>query len=297
MVIPVKDGGQTFRLCLERIRSQQVDDEVEIVVVDSGSSDGSQDAARGAGAQVVEIPPEEFGHGSSRNLGARTAKGDPLVFLTQDAYPAGEDWLANLTAPLAGDERLAGVYGRQLAAPGAQPPERYFLDFLYGPNARVQAAAGPQEISMENALFSNVNSAIRRSAWEEFGFAEDIAMAEDGDWARRVLLAGRLLRYEPTAAVYHSHRYGLRSAFQRFFDSGAASSRNYMAASEESAKVLRRRAVDYARGEVGWLVRNGHAHWIPYAALYELTKFVGLQLGVRAERLPEGVRRRLSAYS
>jgi rhamnosyltransferase len=296
VVIPVKDGGGTFQRCLERIAAQEVAGGVEVVVVDSGSRDGSVEAARAAGAVVVEIPPEEFGHGSARNLGARTAHGDPLVFLTQDAYPADERWLASLTAPLASDERLAGVYGRQLAAADAQPPERYFLDFLYGPEPRLQGASGAHEISMENALFSNVNSAIRRSAWEELGFAEDVVMAEDGDWARRVLLAGRLLRYEPAAAVVHSHRYGLRTAFRRFFDSGAASERNYMAGSETSSRVLRRRALEYARGELGWLVRNGHALWIPYAGLYELTKFAGLQVGVRHERLPAGLKRRLSGY-
>jgi hypothetical protein len=109
---------------------------------------------------------------------------------------------------------------------------------------------------METALFSNVNSAIRRSAWEAHPFAEDLVMAEDGDWARRVLLDGDALLYEPAAAVYHWHSYSLRTAFSRFFDSGATAERNYLAG-EGSEAVLRRRALDYARRELRWLARTG----------------------------------------
>ena len=84
---------------------------------------------------------EEFNHGGTRNLAAGLARGEVLVFTSQDAVAIGEDWLATLVAPLAG-ERVAGVYGRQLANPEAHPPERYFLDFLYGADARAAGGRG-----------------------------------------------------------------------------------------------------------------------------------------------------------
>src|SRR3954471_20450010 len=111
VVIPVKDGGGDLVRCLDRLAAQQVDEDVEIVVVDSGSRDGSVAVARGRGARVHEIPPAEFNHGATRNLGARLAGGDVLVFTSQDAYAADEHWLARLVAPLA-DERVGGAYGR-----------------------------------------------------------------------------------------------------------------------------------------------------------------------------------------
>lgn len=295
VVIPVKDGGLDLVRCLEAIARQQVDEEVEMVIVDSGSTDGSVAEARRLGAHVHEIAPEEFGHGRTRNLGARLARGETLVFTTQDAYPPADDWLALLVAPLRSGDRVAGVYGRQLSHAAARPPERYFLDFLYGPEPRVQRLAGPDELSFAVTLFSNVNSAIPRRVWEEHPFADDAVMSEDQEWSRRVLHAGMTIVYEPRAAVHHSHPYTIAGAFRRFFDSGASADRSYVSDAPGSRRALRTAAGRYARGEVAWLWRTGQRRWIPYAAMYEAAKFTGLQLGRRHHLLPTAVRRRLSA--
>lgn len=295
VIIPVRNGGEDLRRCLEAIRGQDVgDDEVEVVVVDSSSSDGSGELARSYGACVEVIPVEEFNHGATRNLAGRLAAGDILVFTSQDAAALGDDWLTQLIAPLE-DQRVAGVYGRQLPHPDASPPEKFFLDFLYGPSARVQEATAPTDLTMETTLFSNVNAAIRRGVFEEFPFVDDIIMSEDQEWARRVLLSGYRLVYAPEAAVSHSHSYSLRSAFRRFFDSGASAERAYLAGGRPAGRVLRRAGWQYARGELAWLWRTGQRRWIPYAILYELVKFIGLQLGARQRRIPLPLKKRFSA--
>lgn len=294
VVIPVRNGGEDLRRCLEAIAQQRTDEEVEVVVIDSASEDGSPDLARQLGARVEAIAVADFDHGATRNLGAELARGEKLVFTSQDAYPVDERWLQRLTAPLA-DERVAGVYGRQIAHQGARPPEVFFLDFLYGPAPRLQQVAGPEQLSMETTLFSNVTSAMPRELLQRFPFADDMVMSEDQEWAARVLLAGYRLVYEPEAVVRHSHPYTIRAAFKRFFDSGASAERAFMPV-PGSATVLRRNALRYGREELGWLWRNGHRRWIPYAAVYELAKFCGLQLGARHRRLPLALKRRLSAH-
>ena len=267
------------------------------MVVDSGSTDGSVATARARGALVHTIPAEQFHHGTTRNLAASLARGEVIVWTTQDAYPEDDRWLDQLTAPLRrGDASIAGVYGRQIAHHDASPPELYFLDFLYGPNPRTQRAASAVELTMETTLFSNANSAMPRVLLERFPFADDILIAEDQDWSRRVLLDGYALVYEPRAAVRHSHPYTLLTGFKRFFESGVAGDRTFLAGGREARGALRRRAVDYARGELGWLLRNGYARWIPYACVYELAKFAGLQLGVRHEHLPVWLKRRCTSY-
>ncbi len=268
-------------------------EEVEVVVVDSGSRDGSAELARSQGARVHEIPASEFGHGRTRNLGADLAQGEILVFTSQDAFAADESWLATLVRSLDGSERVAGAYGRQLPHDDATPPERYFLDFLYGPEARRQRLDG-DEPDFEQTLFSNVNSAIPREVWREFPFADDLIMSEDQEWSRRVLRAGYELVYEPAAAVHHSHSYSIAAAFRRFFDSGVSAERSY-AADAGGSSALRRAGARYARGEVEWLWDTGQRRWIPYAAAYELAKFTGMQLGRRHRRLPLSLKRRFSA--
>lgn len=293
VVIPVKNGGADLPRCLAAIAEQTGAEDVDVVVVDSGSTDGSAELARSYGARVHEIPAEEFGHGRTRNLGASLAGGDVLVFTSQDAYAADEHWLARLVEPLV-REQVAGAYGRQLPHADATPPERYFLDFLYGPESRTQRLEGAGEPSFEQTLFSNVNSAMRRATWEEFPFADDLIMSEDQEWSRRVLHAGYELAYVADAPVHHSHRYSVADAFRRFFDSGVSAGRSYAAGGDGSG-ALRRAGVQYAKGEVEWLWESGQRRWIPYAAVYELAKFTGMQLGRRHRRLPRGLSRRLSA--
>ncbi len=296
VVIPVKNGGADLVRCLEAIAVQRIGDDVEVVIVDSGSVDGSVARARSLGARVREIPADEFHHGRTRNLGAELARGETLVFTSQDACAASDTWLAELTAPLR-DTAIAGVYGRQLPHEDARPPERYFLDFLYGPKPRLQHLEPGEDLSYEVTLFSNVNSALRRAVWEAYPFADDIVMSEDQEWSRRVLRAGLGLVYAPDAAVHHSHAYSLVGAMRRFFDSGASAERSYVddEASGSSA-ALWKAGVRYAQGEVEWLWATGQRRWIPYAAVYELAKFLGLQLGRRHRLLPGSVKARLSQY-
>jgi rhamnosyltransferase len=246
---------------------------------------------------VHEIPAAEFHHGRTRNLGAELARGEIIVWTTHDAYPDSDEWLERLTAPLRSDEPdVAGVYGRQVAHHDASPPERHFLDFLYGTTPRLQRAATEDELTMETTLFSNANSAMPRRLLLDNPFAGDILIAEDQDWSRRMLLAGKAIRYVPEAAVRHSHPYTIFTAFRRFFESGVAGSRTFLAGGRSAQNALRRKGLDYARGELRWLIRSGNARWIPYTCVYEGLKFAGIQLGARHERLPLWLKRRWTRY-
>jgi rhamnosyltransferase len=297
VVIPVRNGGADMARCLDAIAKQVIDDEVEVLVIDSGSTDGTPALVRERGARVHEIAAPEFHHGRTRNLGAQLARGEIIVWTTHDAYPDSVEWLARLTAPLRDREPdVAGVYGRQIAHHDASPPERYFLDFLYGARPRLQRAGSVDELTMETTLFSNANSAMPRELLLDEPFAEDILIAEDQDWSRRMLLAGRAIRYVPDAAVRHSHPYTIFTAFRRFFESGVAGSRTFLAGGATAQRTLRRQGLAYARGELAWLVRSGNARCIPYACLYEGMKFVGIQLGARHERLPLWLKKRWTRY-
>ena len=171
----------------------------------------------------------------------------------------------------------------------------FFLDFLYGPEPRLQQLAAGEELTFEATLFSNVNAAIPRAVLERFPFRDDLTMSEDQEWSRRVLRDGYALVYEPRAAVRHSHAYTIASAFRRFFDSGVSAEHAYVEG-DESRAALRRAGRRYAREELAWLWRTGRRRWIPYAAVYEAGKFAGLQLGLRHGRLPRRLVSRLSGF-
>jgi rhamnosyltransferase len=297
ILIPVRNGGAQLGRCLDAIAGQRIDEDFEVLVIDSGSTDDTIAVAQARGARVHSVPAEDFHHGATRNVAVELARGDVVVWTTHDAYPEEDRWLDLLTSPLrAREPGLAGVYGRQLAHHDATPPERYFLDFLYGPQSRLQRAASVEELTMDTTLFSNANSAMPRELLQRLPFAEDVLIAEDQDWSRRVLLEGLAIRYQAGAAVRHSHAYTLFTGFRRFFESGVAGDRTFMAAGAPARGVLRRKAIGYATGELRWLVRTGNARWIPYACVYEAAKFAGLQLGARHERLPLWLKRRWTRY-
>ena len=87
VVIPTKNGGVLFSRSLARLQQQTIWKSVELIVVDSGSTDGTLEAARRAGARVIEIPPEDFNHGATRDYGISVANGEVVVLMVQDAEP------------------------------------------------------------------------------------------------------------------------------------------------------------------------------------------------------------------
>jgi rhamnosyltransferase len=200
------------------------------VVVDSGSSDGSPEAAAEAGAYVFKIDQAEFNHGRTRNLAIARARGELIALLTQDARPLGPSYLQNLVRPF-DDPAIDGVYARQFPLPDCDPllaerlrqwsaartePERRALALGDPAAARARFdALAPFERYLTCA-FDDVASALRRSTWERIPLPER-AFGEDVAWARAVLLSGGQIAFEPSAEVEHSHRVDLRREFRRLY--------------------------------------------------------------------------------
>jgi O-antigen biosynthesis protein len=220
VAIPVKDGARYLAELLAALAAQQVDAELETLVIDSGSSDGSSEVARAAGVRVVEIAPEEFGHGRTRNLAFELTDSECVAFLTQDATPAGPDWLANLLAPLDRGARVGLSFGPHLpradtATPIARELEEFFRSFSPDGQTRIDATVEPAE--PRTAFFSNVDSAILRECWAEVRF-RDVAYSEDQAFARDALAAGWRKAYAPGAGVLHAHDYPFTVFMRRYFD-------------------------------------------------------------------------------
>lgn len=309
VVYPTKNAGRLLEASLAAVRRQVGSFElVEIVAVDSGSTDGTQGVLERHGVRVLRIPPREFGHGRTRNLGAHAARGEIVVFLTQDAEPADERWLDRLVAPLVADPLLAGTWSRHRARPGCHPMERRRIEefplFAEGPLvvSSLRGVAGGGRGEEMTAWFSNNASAIPRALLDRFPFP-DVEFAEDQAWARTVLRAGFRTALVNDSVVLHSHDYGPWENLRRHFDHARAM-RETMG--REDGITLREavrcavhetgRDVDYeaaGRGEGRFATL---ARWGAPAVAYHLGAFGGRWLGARSGRLPDAVRRRLSLH-
>lgn len=221
VVIPVKNGAETLEAVLDRLHAQKCPSDVEIVVVDSGSTDGSLDIVARHRVLLLRIEPHEFNHGSTRNLGIASTRGELVVLLTQDAVPVDDGLFAALVAPFA-DARVAGVYGRQIPRDDCDVVRRRQLDgWLTGRLVPARSALDGLSLDSltpferyERCVFDNVCSSIRRSVWEALPFPR-IPFGEDVAWARSALEAGHVIAYEPSAAVVHSHRRPIAEEYRR----------------------------------------------------------------------------------
>jgi rhamnosyltransferase len=226
ITIPTKNAGPEFRNTLAAIRRQTR--ESEVVVVDSGSSDGTPDVAREYGAQTISIPPESFNHGETRNFGIRQSTGQFCVMLVQDAIPVGETWLEELISPFS-DMRVVGVTVAQVPRPDSDPVGRWQVEYrkrFLGEEKRVQELenwAHFTSLSFQERLrlvsFDNVCSALRREFWEHSPF-QRLPFAEDLDWGVRAIAAGKRIVYNPSTAVIHSHSRPAAYHMRRSYLSG-----------------------------------------------------------------------------
>lgn len=211
---------------LEALREQRADFDWEILFIDSGSTDGTLEAIQNfPEIRLHQILNSEFGHGKTRNLAAKLAKGEVVVFITQDAIPENKDWLSALLQPFERPEVVC-VFGRQIPRPDCCPTvKRDVIQTFrgFGPDHRIsyQQRDDPQpDQAAEDRLrfFSDVNSAVRRDFLLDVIPYRDLAYAEDQAFGRDVIGAGYIKAYAPEAAVIHSHSYSLFKYFRRMYD-------------------------------------------------------------------------------
>ena len=227
-MIPTFQAGPGFDELLRRLFSQKTDFGYEVLVIDSGSTDGTVELAGRHGASVHRIDPGEFDHGATRNLGASLSAGRYVAFLVQDALPVDDNWLAAMVENLDADELVAGVYGRQIPHPDSSPLTRALMRDW--PTSRLERreqfaggsesyAALPPATRRSLAVFDNVSSCVRRSVWERIPF-ERTRFGEDLRWGKAVVEAGYRLVYEPRSAVLHSHERGALYDLRRHYVDG-----------------------------------------------------------------------------
>lgn len=236
VVIRTLDEGELIGRCLETLAAQHGDFELDVLVVDSGSTDATVEIVRAHGARVVELAPGDFDYSKSLNLGIGEVRGDLVVSLSAHAIPVDERWLESVTAPFERPE-IAGVSTRQVPWPDAPWQEVKRLAQAFGEAPRTFSTG-----DTDGLLFSNAASAIRRSVWQEHPFT--LPAVEDLDWAQRVVAAGWSIVYEPRTAVYHSHRESPRAQARRMIDINRVSDarRTPLRTLREAAGYLRRDA-------------------------------------------------------
>jgi rhamnosyltransferase len=292
VVVPVLNAARFIGPLIEALLAQLPTPPEEIILVDSHSEDETLEIAS-AFPQVRAASIDNFSHGAARNLGARMATGEFVVFLSQDALPVGADWLENLLVPFL-NGHVAAAYSRQVPYDEANPMEKFFLETHFPPGGKAVRRRGSEgPVTFSDVFFSNVSSAVRRSVLLDFPFDEELIMSEDQKLSRDLIEGGYELVYQPTSVVSHSHSYTLRCVFQRYFDSVYS-----------LTVIFREHGLgDSASIGLAYLIREfahmvvKHPRWLPYYFCYVAAKTGGTVAGHIAESIPLPLRKKLSLHS
>lgn len=273
IVIPVRNGGRHFQRLTNHLTELRRRLDVEVLVIDSGSDDGTAERAESAGFRVRRIPPSDFGHGRTRNLGVELAEGHIVCFVTDDVLPVTPDWPLRFARALEAPG-VAGVYGRQVPR-DATTMEMFFVSLNYPEQPfRYEPRADGHPPRPGRVVFSNAFSAVRRDVALEVPIPVDADYSEDQIWARRALAAGYAIVYEPAAEALHAHVYRLRGVFRRSFFVGRA-----LRAAGIDKGASFSQSVKFLAEEISYFVRQGHVHRLPQLLPYEFLRWAGFQAG------------------
>ncbi len=192
--------------------TQQTLRDVEILLVDSGSTDGTLGVAARYPVKVVHVQPQEFTFGRSLNRGIAAAQGELLVFASAHVYPVYPDWLERLLEPFA-DPAVALAYGKQRGHAELRFSEHQIFASWY-----------PQQSQSRQAhpFCNNANAAIRRALWRQHAYDETLPGLEDLAWARWAFEQGHAIAYVAEAEVVHVHHETPRGVYNRYRREGMA---------------------------------------------------------------------------
>lgn len=290
IIIPTYNAGSQFEALLFELTKQSKYIK-EIIVIDSSSNDLTVEIADKYKATVIKISKSEFDHGGTRNLGAKSATGEFLLFITQDVLPYNDNLLSSLSRAFH-DTSIGGAYARQIPRVNANPIEALSRKYSYPEESRTNTYQDFLTIGVKALYFANPCACVRREVFIKVGgFPDKVICNEDMVIAFKMLKAGYKTAYVSDAIVYHSHDYSPLQLFKRYFDIGVffktyselnSSAKNSSEGFSQTVKSIK------------FLIIQKQFKWIPKLFIETLAKMAGYKAGQNYKLIPDQIKKNCS---
>ena len=294
VIIPTYNAGNYLPSLLKQLREQTI--ECELIIIDSQSTDDTQDIAKEEKVMLITISKNEFNHGATRNLGVKMASSETVVFLTQDALPESNDTISKLVNLLYSGKDIAMAYGRQLAY-SQTGVFGYYARLVNYPNiTMIKGKDMISKMGIKTCSCSNSFAAYRKEDLLSVGgFPSDLILGEDVSVAARFILNNKLVAYSAEAKVYHSHDYTIVEEFKRYFDIGVFHYQQSSILSQFSKAETE--GFKYMLDELKYLSKNRHLKLVPEQLIRSIAKYSGYKLGKWHKYFPAKLKREFSMHA
>lgn len=285
VIIPTFNSeAKNLQLLLESLKNQSVKID-EILVINSGSSFEVSKITEKYQACFYSIESKDFDHGGTRTYAGKIAKGEILVYLTQDVIIENEFSIENLTKYFKENKEIGATYGRQLPHKNASIFARHSRYFIYPPASHFHSIKDIKTYGFKAGFLSNAFAAYSKKALEDVGYFDDnIISSEDNLCGLKLLQKGYVIGYISDARVFHSHNLSAICEFKRYFDIGV-----FHSLKKELLKVTgfpHREGLKYVISEIVFLIKERKFHFIPVSLFRNIVKFIGYRLGRLCNFLP-----------
>lgn len=294
VIIPTRNAEKYISDLILSLINQTIKP-AEIIVIDTNSKDETKNICKlYSKVEFIHINDGEFDHGGTRNIAAKQAIGDILVFMTQDAIPENNRFIEELIKPL-GQNNVVSSYGRQLPREDAGEIEKFSRSFNYGDCDIEKTKNDIDKLGVKTFFFSNVCSAFVKEEFIKVGrFPKNTIMNEDMIIASKFIFNNKKTYYASKARVIHSHKYTYIQQFKRNFDVGVvfADSKDYFYGVKSESE-----GVKFVKEAIRHLIKNRKVYLIPHLIIESGFKFIGYKLGVNYKKIPLKYVKKMSMHS
>lgn len=217
IIVPIYNGEKYLEKLVEKIKQQEGNFNIELIALVSISQDKSLEKAKKLFDRVVEI--KNFNHAKTRHEGALIAKGNVLIFITQDILPYDNEWLNNLVKPL--NDEIIASFSKQIAYQKHSEIEKIIREINYPEEDRVCKEENKEKNGRKNIFYSDASSAIIKKYFFELGgYNFEVPTNEDVYLASKIIKSGKAFIYSSESRVWHSHQLSLKESYKRYKDIG-----------------------------------------------------------------------------